>query len=61
MRDNVVLGIAKDMTVGWAVFRNYAGHAKEINGDVTDYPRFFLMPPTSVSYTHLTLPTIFAV
>ena len=43
----MVLGIAKDMTVGWAVFRNYAGHAKEINGDVTDYPRFFLMPPTS--------------
>ena len=35
------------MTVGWAVFRNYAGHAKEIKGDVTDYPRFFLMPPTS--------------
>ena len=43
----MVLGIAKDMTVGWAVFRNYAGHAKEINGDVTDYPRFFLMPPSS--------------
>tara|TARA_B100000676_G_C18057263_1_gene835319 strand:- start:1797 stop:2396 length:600 start_codon:yes stop_codon:yes gene_type:complete len=35
------------MTVGWAVFRNYAGHAREIKGDVTDYPRFFLMPPTS--------------
>ena len=35
------------MTVGWAVFRNYVGHAKEIKGDVTDYPRFFLMPSTS--------------
>ena len=35
------------MAVGWAVFRNYVGHAKEIKGDVTDYPRFFLMPPTS--------------
>ena len=34
------------MAVGWAVFRNYVGHAKEIKGDVTDYPRFFLMPPT---------------
>jgi len=33
--------------VGWAVFRNYVGHAKEIKGDVTDYPRFFLMPSTS--------------
>ena len=33
--------------MGWAVFRNYVGHAKEIKGDVTDYPRFFLMPPTS--------------
>ena len=55
------------MGVGWAVFRNYAGHAKEILGDVTDYPRFFLMPPsamveaTAVSYTHLTLPTIVSV
>ncbi len=35
------------MAVGWAVFRNYVGHAKEIKGDVTDYPRFFLMPSTS--------------
>ncbi len=35
------------MAVGWAVFRNYVGHAKEIKGDVTDYPRFFLMPPTA--------------
>ena len=35
------------MAVGWAVFRNYVGHAKEIKGDVTDYPRFFLMPPSS--------------
>ena len=33
--------------MGWAVFRNYVGHAKEIKGDVTDYPRFFLMPPPS--------------
>ena len=33
--------------MGWAVFRNYVGHAKEIRGDVTDYPRFFLMPSTS--------------
>ena len=44
------------MAVGWAVFRNYVGHAKEIYGDITDYPRFFLMPPTAlvaVSYTHL--------
>ena len=35
------------MAVGLAVFRNYVGHAKEIKGDVTDYPRFFLMPSTS--------------
>tara|TARA_Y100001970_G_scaffold287137_1_gene411054 strand:+ start:19383 stop:19982 length:600 start_codon:yes stop_codon:yes gene_type:complete len=35
------------MAVGWAVFRNYVGHAKEIKGDVTDYPRFFLMPQTA--------------
>ena len=35
------------MGVGWAVFRNYVGHAKEIKGDVTDYPRFCLMPSTS--------------
>ena len=33
--------------MGWAVFRNYVGHAKEIKGDVPDYPRFFLMPSTS--------------
>ena len=32
------------MPLGWAVFRNYVGHAKEIGGDVADYPRFFLMP-----------------
>lgn len=32
------------MTLSWAVFRNYDAHAKEIGGDVTDYPRFFLMP-----------------
>ena len=36
------------MGVGWAVFRTYAGHAKEILGDVTDYPRFFLMPPSAM-------------
>ena len=36
------------MGAGWAVFRNYAGHAKEILGDVTDYPRFFLMPPSAM-------------
>ena len=36
------------MGVGWAVFRNYAGHAKEILGDVTDYPRFFLLPPSAM-------------
>ena len=36
------------MGVGWAVFRNYAGHAKEILGDVTDYPRFVLMPPSAM-------------
>jgi 2-keto-4-pentenoate hydratase/2-oxohepta-3-ene-1,7-dioic acid hydratase in catechol pathway len=30
------------------VFRNYVGHAKEIHGDITDYPRFFLMPPTAL-------------
>ena len=36
------------MGVGWAVFRNYAGHAEEILGDVTDYPRFFLMPPSAM-------------
>jgi len=36
------------MGVGWAVFRNYVGHAKEIHGDITDYPRFFLMPPSAM-------------
>ena len=36
------------MGVGWAVFRNYRGHAKEILGNVTDYPRFFLMPPSAM-------------
>jgi|TARA_B100000287_G_scaffold382647_1_gene387908 fumarylpyruvate hydrolase len=36
------------MGVGWAVFRNYSGHAKEILGDVTDYPRFFMMPPSAM-------------
>ena len=36
------------MSLSWAVFRNYKGHAKEILGDVTDYPRFFLMPPSAI-------------
>jgi 2-keto-4-pentenoate hydratase/2-oxohepta-3-ene-1,7-dioic acid hydratase in catechol pathway len=36
------------MGVGWAVFRNYVEHAKEIYGDITDYPRFFLMPPSAM-------------
>ena len=40
--------IGCSMGVGWAVFRNYSGHAKEILGDVTDYPRFFLMPPSAM-------------
>ena len=40
--------IGSSMGVGWAVFRNYSGHAKEILGDVTDYPRFFLMPPSAM-------------
>lgn len=34
----------QSMPLGWAVFRNYVGHAREIGGDVADYPRFFLMP-----------------
>ena len=32
------------MAIGWACFRNYVEHAEEIGGDVTDYPRFFIMP-----------------
>ena len=32
------------MVLSWAVFRNYALHAEEIGGNITDYPRFFLMP-----------------
>ena len=36
------------MSLSWAVFRNYTGHAKEILGEVTDYPRFFLMPPSAI-------------
>jgi 2-keto-4-pentenoate hydratase/2-oxohepta-3-ene-1,7-dioic acid hydratase in catechol pathway len=35
------------MAIGWACFRNYVEHAEEIGGDVTDYPRFFIMPNTS--------------
>ena len=41
--------VGEVMRVGWAVFRNYSEHAKEIKGDVTDYPRFFLMPDSSHS------------
>ena len=36
------------MAVGWAVFRNYVGHAKEIYGNITEYPLFFLMPPSAL-------------
>lgn len=36
------------MNGAWSVFRNYAAHAVEIGGDVTDYPRFFLMPPSAI-------------
>ncbi len=39
------------MAVGWACFRNYVEHAEEIGGDVTDYPRFFIMPHSSHSYS----------
>ena len=35
------------MSVGWACFRNYVAHAEEIGGDITDYPRFFIMPESS--------------
>ena len=35
------------MAIGWACFRNYVEHAEEIGGDITDYPRFFIMPNTS--------------
>ena len=35
------------MGIGWACFRNYVEHAEEIGGDITDYPRFFLMPSSS--------------
>jgi len=30
------------------VFRNYAAHADEIGGDLTDYPLFFLKPPSAM-------------
>ena len=39
------------MAIGWACFRNYVEHAEEIGGDVTDYPRFFIMPHSSHSYS----------
>ena len=33
------------MGLGWCCFRNYAGHAEEIGGDISEeYPRFFLKP-----------------
>ena len=35
------------MPVGWACFRNYVAHAEEIGGEITDYPRFFIMPESS--------------
>jgi len=35
------------MSVGWACFRNYVAHAEEIGGEITDYPRFFIMPESS--------------
>ena len=35
------------MAIGWACFRNYVEHAEEIGGDITDYPRFFIMPNSS--------------
>ena len=36
------------MGLGWCCFRNYAGHAKEIGGDVSyEYPRFFLKPASA--------------
>ena len=45
---NEVGGLQRSMAVGWAVFRNYVGHAKEIYGDITEYPLFFLMPPSAL-------------
>tara|TARA_Y100001970_G_scaffold243388_1_gene308601 strand:+ start:13302 stop:13913 length:612 start_codon:yes stop_codon:yes gene_type:complete len=36
------------MGLGWCCFRNYAGHAKEIGGDISEeYPRFFLKPASA--------------
>ena len=35
------------MSVGWACFRNYVAHAEVIGGEITDYPRFFIMPESS--------------
>jgi 2-keto-4-pentenoate hydratase/2-oxohepta-3-ene-1,7-dioic acid hydratase in catechol pathway len=36
------------MNGAWCVFRNYAAHADEIGGDLTDYPLFFLKPPSAI-------------
>ena len=35
------------MGLGWCCFRNYLGHAKEIGGDISEYPRFFLKPASA--------------
>ena len=36
------------MGLGWCCFRNYAGHAVEIGGDISEeYPRFFLKPASA--------------
>ncbi len=36
------------MNGAWSVFRNYAAHAVEMGAEVTDYPRFFLQPPSAI-------------
>ncbi|GIT11410.1 MAG: hypothetical protein CM1200mP32_09030 [Methanobacteriota archaeon] len=36
------------MAVGWAVFRKICRARQGDLGDITDYPRFFLMPPTAL-------------
>jgi len=36
------------MNGAWCVFRNYAAHAAEIGGDVTERPLFFLKPPSAI-------------
>lgn len=36
------------MGLGWCCFRNYAAHAEEIGGDISEeYPRFFLKPASA--------------